>query len=265
MVDFYKDERVLVDLRDEVAILTLNRVDKLNALDDEMVELLCCLLEELVGSSIRCAVVTGAGKCFCSGYDLDNIDPEQPLGDPLPDARFERVVSAVEAFPVPVVAAIDGDVYGGGLDLALACDFRVARSGVGITMTACRLGLAYGVKALARYIEKMGPQVTRMLFLSGARITSEKAFELGLIDEVLEAGISPMERALEIGQEVARNAPLAVKAVRRTIQSLESARGESLQNDNNLDALRLEAFGSRDLREGLAAWKTRRRPRFLGR
>jgi enoyl-CoA hydratase/carnithine racemase len=264
MVDFSRDKGVLIDFRDEVVIITLNRVDKLNALDDECIELVCRILEELEGAPIRAAVLTGAGPCFCAGYDIDKIDPDQPLGNPLPDTRFERVVAAIEEFPVPVVAAMDGDVCGGGLDLAMACDFRVARPGIGITITACRLGLACETMSLHRYIAKVGPQVTRLLFLCGGRISIEKAFELGIVDEVLDREVPPLNRALEICAEISRNAPLAVKSIRQSIQKLEIVAMLRPETQAEIDTLRLAAFNSLDLREGLAAWKTRRRPRFLG-
>lgn len=257
---------VSTERRGSVALITLQRSDRRNALDDAAVAALVAALAALAEDPQPLAVVlTGAGeRSFCAGYDLDCVDPDQPRHDPLPDERFAAAIHAVEGLPCPAVAALNGDAYGGGLELALACDLRVAHAGLELAMTPCRLGLLYSPQGLERFRRRLGGPLTRRLFLTAAALDATEAHRVQLVDELVAPG-RVLPRALELAAEIAANAPLAVQGTRRVLQRLDTGRAlDSLELTGLRDA-RLATLRSDDLREALLAFREGRRPRFEGR
>jgi enoyl-CoA hydratase len=246
-----------------VALITIARIGQANALDDEAIQALASCMRALDAPGIRAAVLTGEGeRSFCAGYDIAHIDPDQDLSAPLPDDRFAVATQAVSASPVPVVAAMRGGAWGGGLDLALACDLRVAHPDLVMAMTPCRLGLVYRAQGLQRFVARIGVQATRRLFLTAEPIGAVEALRMGIVDTVDSDTIG---RARGWARAIAHNAPFAIAGVRSALAAIESDPGLSEpQVRERLQRQRLAAFGSTDLRRGLAAALTRRLPDFQG-
>ncbi len=247
-----------------IARITIQREAWRNALDDAAVaELAACMHSLREHPGLRAAVLTGAGeRSFCAGYDIGGIDPQQSLEQPLPDDRFAVVTQATLDCCVPVVAALRGGAWGGGLDLALACDLRVAHPDARLAMTPCRLGLVYRAQGLQRFAARIGIQATRRLFLTAEPIDATEALRLAVVDAV---DPDPMGRALAWAQAIAANAPLAVAGVRSTLAAIE--RDPSLGDPvlrARLDAQRRRAYASADLARGLEAARARRTPAFEG-
>ena len=212
---------------DHVATITIRRDKRRNALDDRAIRILSEKLRELSTppGRTRAAVLAGGGDGpFCAGYDISGIDPDQPGDLPLPDERFSALVREVERAAFPVVAALTGDAFGGGLDLALACDYRVARSDIRMAMTPCRLGLVYSQEGLGRFLRKIGGLLTRRLFLTAAPNDAAEALGLGLVDELAE---NPVTRATEVARTMAENAPLAVAGTKALIARVEAGERET--------------------------------------
>lgn len=238
----------------DVAKVIIDREDRLNAFDDELIRSFVDLLEKLDKEDRppRAAVLTGAGETsFCAGYDINCIDPDQSLDDPFPDDRFERAVRAVESFGAPVVAALNGNAFGGGLDLALACDFRFAGPDVKLAMTPAKLGLVYSRSGISRFVRRIGPGLTGRLFLTAAPIDAREALELGLVDGVVEKE-AVLPRAMQTANEIAKNSPLAVQWTRRTIQAVASNAPEESELWAEIATMRNLALRSEDLRKALA-------------
>jgi enoyl-CoA hydratase/carnithine racemase len=255
---------IRLELDGPLARLTIDRPQARNALDDQAIEQLVAAFHEIaLHPALRAVLIRGAGeRCFCAGYDMSAIDPEQALDRPLPDDRFARATQAVLDSPVPVVAALQGGAWGGGLDLALACDLRVGDPGLRVAMTPCRLGLIYRHQGLQRMAARIGAQATRRLFLLAEAIDADEALRLGIIDAVDHATVA---RAEAWARRIASNAPLAIAGVRDTLRALE--RDPSLGDPRlreELLARRQAAFASRDLRRGLEAARSRRPPHFEG-
>jgi enoyl-CoA hydratase/carnithine racemase len=250
--------------QDHTALVTIAREGARNALDDHTIQAFVGCFMGLRGRpGLRAVVLTGAGEhSFCAGYDIACIDPDQPLEDPLPDDRFATATQAVLDSPVPVVAALRGGAWGGGLDLALACDLRVAHPGVRLAMTPCKLGLVYRHQGLQRFAARIGLQATRRLFLTATTIGADEALRLGIVDAV---DPDPLALAQAWAGTIASNAPLAVAGVRAALAALE--RDPALGDPTTAAALhaqRLRAFASTDLRRGLEAAEQRRSPAFEG-
>ena len=248
-----------------VHLITVDRADRRNAFDEALIEAWIARLGELAARSPRAVVITGAGDVFCAGYDVRGIDPTQDPGAPLPDTRFERVVRAVATLPCPAVAAVNGDAFGGGLDLALSCDLCVVAPGAQLAMTPCRLGLVYSAEGVARVLHKLGAPLARRLFLTALPIDAAEAARTGAL-EIVGGADALLPRALELAAGIASNAPLAVQGTRMTIAAVEDALVKSLSDETRalLRDLRALAFQSEDLREGLAAFSDKRPPRFRG-
>jgi enoyl-CoA hydratase/carnithine racemase len=249
-----------------VFLLTIDRPEARNAFDGPLLDAWCARLAELAARSPRAVVVTGAGDLFCAGYDVREIDPHQDPDLPHPDQRFERAIRALADLPCPTVAAVNGDAFGGGTDLALSCDLCVAGPDARFAMTPCRLGLVYSTSGVARLAARLGPPLTRKLLLTALPLD---AAELELAGALVRAASrsAVVPRALELAARVASNAPLAVQGTRATLAALEAGPAASVAGATQqlLRELRRRALASDDLREGLAAFFEKRPPRFTGR
>jgi enoyl-CoA hydratase/carnithine racemase len=239
-----------------VARVTLDRPEAHNALDQAAMRALRALLEDWAGrEDVRALVITGRGRSFCAGAALGEVGAADWLENPLTAA-----CDALEAFPAPTVAALNGGVYGGGVELALACDFRIGVTGMRAFAPPARLGIHYEPAGIARAVERLGPQAARRIFLLAESFEAEALLGMGFLDwlvapEDLEAKAADVTATLE------RLAPLAVRGMKRTI--LELSRGTL---DVAAARTRVAAcFASADHAEGLAAQRDRRTPRFEGR
>lgn len=250
---------------DHVVQITIDRPDFRNAFDEPLIELWVERLTQVASDAPRAVVLTGEGEVFCAGYDIRSIDPDQDLALPLPDTRFERVIHALAALPCPVIAGLSGDAFGGGFDLALACDFRVAWPQVKLAMTPCRLGLVYGLTGVARLLAVLGGPLTRRMLLSGLPLPAIQAENQGIL-ELVSTRQDVLAAAHDLAARIADNAPLAVRGARQAISLLEGAMPLHLSAEAlaRTEEQRIQAFGSADLREGLAAFAQKRQPRFQG-
>ncbi len=245
-----------------VGLLTLSNPDKRNALDRMLCESLRFALERL---DARCVVLTGEGRAFCAGYDIEEL-----LGEGYDDGAeavhpFASALAAIEAYPYPVLAALNGATIGGGLELAIACDLRVAADTVQLGMPPAKLGVVYATAGLNRFLTTIGAARTRELFLTGRRIDAATAERWGLVNSVVEAEALP-DAALALAQEIAANAPLSLRGNKAGIRALVAAAGElDPPVAAALEAERRRAFESEDLREGLRAFGEKRPAVWRGR
>lgn len=237
-----------------VATVRLRRPRHLNRLHREDLQVLLQHFERLAADPPRVLVLTGEGRAFCAGFNLGELDGS---GDP---QLFERTVDALEALPLPTLARLNGSVYGGATDLALACDFRIGVAGLELRMPAARLGLHYYPNGMRRYVSRLGLQTAKRLFLLAEAVPADELLRLGYLDACVEPGALDAEVARH-ADALAAGAPLAVRGMKATLD--EIARG-------TLDPARVrerEALcaASADLREGIAAFAARRAPNFSGR
>jgi enoyl-CoA hydratase/carnithine racemase len=263
------DGKLLLDLpAGGVARLTISNPAKRNALDHPILDAITATLSELVcaRSDIRCLVVTGANGMFSAGYDIGEIpDAEfEERAERLIAHPFSEAIDALVAFPYPTLAALPGHTIGGGLELALACDLRVAAEGVRLGMPPAKLGLVYSHMGVRRFLETIGAARTRELFLLGRYIDASTALAWGLINRVAPGG--ELEAAtLDLAGELAGNAPLAQRGNKRVIAALLRAEGELPEDvERELIELRRASFASLDMREGIRAFAEKRTPRWRG-
>ena len=250
-----------------VARLTISNPEKRNALDHDVLDALAEVLPRLDrGIKLRCVVITGEGRSFSAGYYIADIpdatfveDAEALVAHP-----FNAAMEAISAHPYPVIAAINGHCLGGGLELAIRCDLRVAASDARLGMPPAKLGLIYSHTGLERFIETIGVPRTKELFLTGRNLTAKRAEEIGLVHEVVSTG--DLERAtLERASQIASNAPLSMRGNKHAIETLTSFPRLTAAQEEELIELRRSCFASEDFREGIRAFGEDREPRWTGR
>jgi enoyl-CoA hydratase/carnithine racemase len=261
--------KLLVDEpRAGVARLTISNPTKRNALDHPILDAIAATFAELTttDSAVRCVVITGAHEMFSAGYDIGEIPDEQfeERAERLVAHPFTEAIDALEAFPWPTLAVLPGHTIGGGLELALACDLRVARTGIRLGMPPAKLGLVYSHTGLRRFIDAIGAPRTRELFLLGSYIDADTALQWGLVNRLAPA--ADLEaRGLDLAAELAGNAPLSQRGNKRVIAALLDTRGELPEPlEAELIELRRASFASRDMREGMHAFAEKRAPRWQG-
>lgn len=250
-----------------VARLTISNPERRNAMDHEILDAISATVPRLdEGIAIRCLILTGADPVFSAGYDIGSIPDEsfERDAEALVAHPFHAALEAVAACPWPTVAAINGHCLGGGLELAVTCDLRIAAEGALMGMPPAKLGLIYSHTGIAKFIEVVGSARTRELFLTGDRFEAGRAEVIGLVNRVVPDADLP-RAAVELAAGIAVNAPLSMKGNKEIINSLiaNPVIDEDLKRE--LVELRESCFASEDFREGIRAFGEKRRPDWTGR
>ena len=258
-------ELLVYEPADGVVRLTISNPAKRNALDHAILDGLANAVRGSEGA--RCIVITGANGMFSSGYDIGDIpqDVFAVQAEKLVAHPFTAALDALEDCDAPIVAALNGHAIGGGLELALTCDLRMAATGAKLGMPPAKLGLVYSHTGLRRFIQAIGAPRTRELFLLGRNVEASVALSWGLVNRV--AASDDVEAvSLDLAGELAANAPLSVRGNKQVIrQLLDADMRLSEAVERELIALREACFRSEDMREGVRAFGQKRPARFQGR
>lgn len=249
-------DTILYQRRGDVGRLTLNVPERHNSLGEEQLLGIRDVLSEFTGDRApRVLVVTGAGeRTFCAGASLQEMNSGRISGE-----LFQETTDRIAALPMPTLAAINGNVFGGGVELALSCDFRVGIEGTRLRVPAAAIGLCYPVGGIQRFVERLGVSAAKRLLLAAEELDSNAMRELGFLDYVTTRE-DFTTRVEQLADNLAGLAPLAVQAMKQLIG--ESALG-TLQ-PGEAEALVMRCKDSEDLAEGFAAQREKRAPRFRG-
>ena len=263
---------------DAVARLRIANPERRNALDHEILGAIAAALPRLDdGIATRCVLITGTPPLFSAGYDIAEFTDEafEREAEALVAHPFQAAMEAIVAHPWPTVAAINGLCLGGGLELAVSCDLRIAAAGARLGMPPAKLGLIYGHTGLRRFLETIGLPRTREMFFTGRNLDAARAERIGLVNEVVEderieeAGVAlaaEIETAgVELAATIAAAAPLSTRGNKRVIDVLAANPVLSPAQEEELVELRRSCFGSADFREGIRAFAEKRRPVWKGR
>jgi enoyl-CoA hydratase len=241
------------------ATIRLNRPKHLNRLQAEDLDTLLKLFDRIEADpAIRVMVLTGTGRAFSAGYDLGSIaerassNQEQTAG-----SAFEVVVDRLEDLGVPTICGLNGGVYGGATDLALACDFRVGVDSAEMFMPAARLGLHYYASGIRRYVSRLGVDNAKKLFLTAEKIDAAEMLRIGYLTSMVPAATLDAEVG-RLARTLAANAPMAVRGMKRSIN--EIARGQS--EVAAADRRHRESMRGTEIAEGIRAFAEKRPPRF---
>ena len=247
---------------ENILVVTLNRPEVLNAINTQMghdqLELWSRLTAEPAG--VRCVVLTGSGeRAFCAGGDLKERDGMTQAQWQAQHELFERAFVALVECPVPVIAAVNGHAFGGGLEMALCCDFAYAASSARFALSEVSLGIMPGGMGTQNLPRAVGERRAKELILTARPFSAAEALEWGVVNRVCEPG-KLMEEALATAQRIAENAPLSVRQAKRSVHY-------GLQMDLLTGyRLEIEAYNrlvdTEDRREGVKAFNEKRKPKF---
>lgn len=254
---------VKVETRDDIAVITVNRPDKLNALNADTVNELRSALERVAANdSVRAVILTGAGeKSFVAGADIAELAKMTPLSGIQVSRQGQDAFRFMETMRKPVIAAVNGFALGGGLELALACHFRVASENAKFGLPEVKLGIIPGYGGTIRLPRVVGRGRALELMLTGEMIDAQEAYRIGLVNHVYPQA-ELLGAAEQLAKKIAGNGPVAVALA---IEAVDNGYHASTE-----DALRLEAnlFGllasTDDMREGMGAFLEKRKANFKG-
>lgn len=247
-----------------LAVVTLNRPEKRNAISYELIDDMLCALDEVAISSAQILILTGSGKAFCSGMDLDNLrsitgrTAEENQAD---SATMARLFRSLYEFPKVTIAAVNGPAIAGGCGLATLCDFTVASSEAKFGYTEVRIGFLPAIVSTF-LLRQVGEKQARDLLLTGRIISAEEAFRMGLASEVVPAE-KLQERVRELAATLLQNSPASLLATKRLLnkyssQQLDSRIAEAVEANASIRT-------TEDFREGVTSFLEKRRPRWSGR
>jgi E-phenylitaconyl-CoA hydratase len=247
-----------------VACLTFNRPEKRNAIDDATRDLMAEAFASLdADPAIRVAILTGAGTAFCAGVDLATpgnvVAGSTAAASPI--VTRPRLTAPLDAFGKPVIAALNGVAVGGGLELALACDIRIAAIGAKFGLTEARIGSLPGSGGTQRLVGAVGRAFAAQMLFTGELVTAEQALDAGLVSEV-HPPQALIERAQALAKMIAENAPLSLVAIKKALRAatdLPLAAGFELER-----SLYGVLTMTEDREEGRKAFREKRKPNFRG-
>jgi enoyl-CoA hydratase len=249
----------VLDISSARATIRLNRPKHLNRLQPDDLDIMLKLFDRIENDpAIRVMVLTGTGRAFSAGYDLSSIAEraanaqEQTAG-----SAFEIVVNRLEDLAVPTICRINGGVYGGSTDLALACDFRIGVDSCEMFMPAARLGLHYYKSGIKRYVSRLGVDNAKKLFLTAQKIGAAEMLRIGYLTAMVPAEALD-EEVDQLAGILAGNAPVAMRGMKRAIN--EFARGRL--DEEAADRRARDSMRSAEIKEGISAFAEKRPPKF---
>jgi enoyl-CoA hydratase len=262
----HADGKILQRVTDGVGVITFNNPDKRNAMSIEMWDGLGLALIELRDDpDVRVVIMTGAGdKAFMSGADISQFEKNRHNAQASEEygRRSDAQRALLAHYPKPTIACIRGFCLGGGMQIAMLADIRIAADNSQFGIPAAKLGIAYGYEGLNHLVSLVGPSWARLLLYTGMRIDSAEALRIGLVDRVIPDA-ELWDATSEIAGTISGNAPLAIQAAKITIAQV-------LKDPDQRDMAAIKAIGtacmdSEDFREGRRAFMDKRKPRFTGR
>jgi enoyl-CoA hydratase len=256
-------ENVKLEVRDAIAFITIDRPKVLNALNAQTVREIGEAFEQVRNDdAVRTVILTGGGeKAFVAGADINELATMNPISGKEVAERGQRVFTAIERFPKPVIAAVNGFALGGGCELALACHIRIASETAQLGLPEVTLGIIPGYGGTQRMARLLGKGRALELICSGERITAHEAERIGLVNRVVAAD-QLMSTAEDLAKKIALRGPLAVRAAIEAVTI-----GSDMPQDAGL-VLEATLFGllasTSDMKEGMAAFLEKRKAKFTG-
>jgi enoyl-CoA hydratase/carnithine racemase len=254
--------KLLLDEPSEhVTRLRISNPAKRGALDHEILDALAQTVREL---EARCLVITGDDKMFSAGYDIGNLDEQHfaERSEALVAHPFHAALEVIEAYEFPVIASLNGHAIGGGLELALTADIRIAARGIKLGMPPAKLGLIYSHTGLKKFLDIIGLAHTNEIFFTGRNIDADRAEAIGLVNHVVEPD-ELEETVAALAAEIAGNAPISLRGNKRMIRALRGAEFQMPEElERELVELRESCFYTEDFREGVRAFGEKRAPNW---
>lgn len=253
---------VLLKLDDGVGTITMNHSARHNCIGTQLAGDLIAALDDMERLAARVVVLRAqpGARVWSAGHDIDELP--QPRRDPLGYADpLERLLRRVQDFPSPILAMVEGSVWGGACDLCISCDMIVCAENASFAITPARLGLPYNASGLVHFLNVLGPQKAKEMFFTAQPIDAQDAFVAGMVNHVVP--LDQLEaKAYTIARAIAENAPLAVQVLKRQCRLLLGGEVLSAEVFESIQGMRREVYDSEDYKEGIQAFREKRKPSF---
>lgn len=258
-------ENLIVADRHNIRVITVNRPDVLNALNSRVLSELDAAFADIeTHDDIRAVIITGAGeKAFVAGADIAEMKSMGPAQAQGLSTKGHKVMERIEECAVPVIAAVNGFALGGGLELALACDFIYAKEKASLGLVEANLGLVPGFGGVARLCRRVGVAMARELLFTAKMIKAPEAKDLGLVNKVVPQDGDVVEEAVKTATAIAEKGPYAIRIAKRMLLDGQDA-DQRTANRMEQHSFGL-VFGTEDKEEGVGAFLEKRTPSFKGR
>lgn len=255
---------VLKQVDQSAGVITFNHDARRNALSRALIEELIATLDELKAAGVRSVILrAGPGAAVWSaGHDVGELPA--PGRDPLSyDDPLRRLVRAIETIPVPVIAMIEGSVWGGACELAITCDLVIAAPGASFALTPAKLGVPYNTAGVLNMVKSIGMPLLKEMLFTARPITAERALRCGMINAIVPS--EELENyTREIAAQIAETSPMCVALIKEELRTLSKSRPLSPETFERLQALRRHVYDSSDYQEGIRSFRERRKPVFTG-
>ncbi len=258
-------DELIVEEKGAICTLRFNRAEKRNLLTPQMLLELKSTFERLAEENrVRCVVITGTGdKAFSSGYDISAIGEDDMIRNHEGENPLPLAARAIENFPYPVIAMMNGHAFGAGLEIAVTSDIRVLAQGSLLGMPPAKLGVVYSYRGVKKFLNLIGPGYTKELFLIGKAINAERAEAMGLVNYLVPA--TELEKfTYSLAEEISENAPLSLKALKEMTKVWERKKIVSPTDESLLREMILDVQNSADYKEGQRSFSEKRKPKFKG-
>jgi enoyl-CoA hydratase len=244
--------------KDFIGTLVINKPESLNALNGEILSEILQTLEEIASTDLRCLIITGGGeKSFVAGADIEEMLNLTPAEAREYSGTGNALMNVIDNFPSPVIAAVNGYALGGGFELALACDIRMASENAIFAFPEVSLGILPGYGGIKRIVNLIGPGKAKELLFTARRITAAEAFSLGIVNSV-HPPAELMSGVLKTAAQIAGNAPRAVGNAKKAANNVAGLSASSFTESEG--ALFEECFGTMDQRNAMSAFLEKRKP-----
>jgi len=253
-------KELLIDIENSIATLTINRPEKKNSLSLNILESLGTFFKD-PPIEVRVVIIRGVGdEAFSSGFDISTI------GDSTPGAEsdfIEKAYACIRNSTLPTIAYLNGYAIGAACDLITNCDIRIANPKGKFGIPPVKLGVIYSYEGLGRFISLVGMANTKEMFLTGRIYPAEKAYEMGLINHIIETD-KQEEEVYKMAREIVNSAPLSVQAIKRMLVMHSKLDPDTAEQKQEITEIRQKIFTSDDFYEGKAAFLEKRKPQFKG-
>lgn len=255
---------ILSETKNQLGVITLNNPSKKNALTSDMLLEIISVLKDFEKQNLRAVIIRaikGVGV-WSAGHDIDELPLNgiDPLGREKP---LEKALAAIQLFPAPVIAMVEGSVWGGACDMAITCDMVIGSPDCTFAITPAKIGVPYNASGILHFINRLGLSHAKEMFFTGSPIDSETALHFGIINHIIEND-KIEEFTFKLAEKISYNSPLSISVIKEQFRMLTNAHPITPNAFEYIESLRRKVYCSDDYKEGINSFKEKRRPNFKG-